>query len=301
MKWAALAPAKECYDWTGADRLAKFARLNGQRLRGHALLWHRSIPDWAGPALAIGAEWPVIANHIRAVARRYGSVVDEWDVVNEPIELGARADGLRVSPFLAAFGREYIARALHDAHAAAPRARLFINEYDLEYPLADHQRRRDALLALARTLVAGGVPLHGIGIQAHLDLGKGPIDATMLRSFVGAIAALGLSVAITELDVKERDYTLPVAERDRLVAAHVAAFLSATLSEPGVTSLTCWGISDRSSWLEVTAADRARFPGAWADGSSPGLNRGLPFDSDGRPKPMRGAIAGAMAAAQPRR
>lgn len=295
-KWAAIAPTAERHDWAAADRVATFARMQRLRLRGHALLWHRSIPGWAAAELASGEGWSLIADHIRALVRRYADDVDEWDVVNEPIEIGARPDGLRDSPFLAAFRADYVARAFHEAHAVAPRARLFINEYDIEYPLPDQRARRDALLALARSLIAQRVPLHGIGIQAHLDLAKGPLDAEVLRRFVGEVAGMGLGVAVTELDVKERDYIAPAAERDRQVAAHVGAFLSAVLSERAVGSVTCWGISDRLSWLAVTPADRARFPGAWLDGSSPGLNRGLPFDSDGRAKPMRDAIAAALGA-----
>lgn len=293
-KWAALAPTGDRYDWTAADRVTGFARARGQRLRGHTLLWHRSIPNWATAELASGGEWRIVGDHIRALVGRYRGEVDEWDVVNEPIDLGAGADGLRVSPFLAAFGRDYIARALRDAHAAAPRARLLINEYDLEYAVPEHRARREALLALARSLLARSVPLHGIGIQSHLDPGKGLIDSEGLGRFVAALETLGLGVSITELDVKEQAYDRPVAERDRLVGEHVANFLAAVLPSRAVTSLSCWGLSDRLSWLEVTAADRARFPGAWTDGSSPGLNRGLPFDSDGMAKPMRDVIARAL-------
>lgn len=294
-KWAAVAPAAGRYDFSAADRIAAFARAGGFRVRGHTLLWHRSIPAWAEAAIAGNADWTVVGDHIRAMIARYGAVVDEWDVINEPIEIGARTDGLRPGVLLDAFGREYIARALRDTHAAAPEARLIINEYDLECPTPAQQARRDALLALVRSLVEQGVPLHGIGIQAHLDLANGPVDATVLRAFVDAIGALGLTVSITELDVKERDYILPAAQRDRLVAAHVSRFLAGVLPSRTVTSLSCWGLSDRQSWLQVTTADQARFPGAWTDGSSPGLNRGLPFDAAGTAKPMRQAIAAALA------
>ncbi|RZM14519.1 MAG: hypothetical protein EOP67_64480 [Sphingomonas sp.] len=222
--------------------------------------------------------------------------MDEWDVVNEPVDVGARSDGLRGGVFMDAFGRDHIARALATAHAVAPEARLMINEYGLEYALPEQRARRAALLALSRTLIDRGAPLHGIGIQAHLDLDKGPIATAELSAFVAALTALGLSVSITELDCKERDYVRPAAERDQLVSAHVAAFLSAVLPATGLTSVTCWGLCDDQSWLEVSAADRARFPGAWSDGSSPGLNRGLPFAAGGAPKPMRDALRAAFAA-----
>jgi hypothetical protein len=38
--------------------------------------------------------------------------------------------------------------------------------------------------------------------------------------------------------------------------------------------------------LQVTKDDFARYPDERKDGSSPGLNRGLPFDSSMKPMPM---------------
>ena len=48
-----------------------------------------------------------------------------------------------------------------------------------------------------------------------------------------------------------------------------------------------WGLSDRYSWL-------SNYPDyKWPDGQ---LSRGLPFDGDLKPKPMRQAMAQAFAA-----
>lgn len=286
MKWAAIAPEAGRRDWREADAIAGFARAHRLGLRGHTLLWHRSVPDWA--RIEPGASWATVAAHVAETMRRYPA--DEWDVVNEPIE----GDGLRASPFLAAFGPGYVARALDEAHDADPRARLFVNEYDLEYASDAQASRRAAMLRLVRTLRRGGVPIHGVGIQAHLAIGRAAFDPATLRDFLAALADEGLAIAITELDVKERDYVLPATARDAAVADHAARFLAVALAQPAVRALTCWGLSDRQSWLAVDDADRARFPGAWADGSSPGFNRGLPYDSDARAKPLRAAIAGAL-------
>lgn len=288
LKWAPLSPRPDSFDTAGADAIAAFARDNGLRLRGHTLLWHKSVPEWLGRT----SGWAPAERHIHAVMERYGALVDEWDVVNEPID---RA-GLRNSVLLRRFGVGYIARALRTAHEAAPAARLFLNDYDLEYPIPEQADRRKALLALIASLRRQGAPLHGVGIQAHLSLARGPIDAAVLRDFLAALADQGLAISITELDVRERDYILPAPARDAAVADHVARFLEVALAQPAVGSLSTWGLSDRQSWLEVTPDDLARFPGAWQDGTGPGLNRGLPYDAGLAAKPMRGAIAGALTA-----
>ena len=105
---------------------------------------------------------------------------------------------------------------------------------------------------------------------------------------------MGLSIFVTELDVKESDYVASAEERDRLVADETRRYLDVVLSERAVVGVTTWGLSDRHSWLEVTLEDYARFAGAWADGDGPGLNRGLPLDSSMRPKPMFFAIRDAL-------
>jgi len=78
------------------------------------------------------------------------------------------------------------------------------------------------------------------------------------------------------------------------VADEVRRYLDVVLDQRAVTGVTTWGLSDRHSWLEVTKADYDRFPGAWAHGGGPGLNRGLPYDSNLQRKPMYFAIAETM-------
>ena len=146
-------------------------------------------------------------------------------------------------------------------------------------------------LKLLERLKEAGVPLDGVGLQAHLDLSKGPLATDALSRLLKEIADLGLFILISELDVKEHEYILPVERRDARVADETRRYLDVVLAQPAVRGLSTWGLSDRHSWLEVTKDDFARYPYAWKDGSSPGLNRGLPFDASMKPKPMYRAIA----------
>jgi endo-1,4-beta-xylanase len=280
MKWDALNPAPGRWTTRGADELAAFARHNGLRLRGHTLLWDQSTPAWAKGAMTESGDWSVAAAFIGDAVRRYDGDVAEWDVVNEPID----ADGLRRNVFHQAYGPDYIERALETARQASARPALLINDYGFDYDNPVEEGRRTAFLRLLERLRARGAPLDGVGIQAHLDLGKGPLKAGILRPFLSDIAGLGLSVAISELDVKEADLTLPLGERDRRVADEVRRYLDIVLQEPAVRGVTTWGLSDRDSWLQT--------PGT----AGPDMNRGLPYDADLRPKAMRDAIRARLAA-----
>jgi len=263
---------------------------------GHNLLWGLSLPGWVESALRETRDWSIIARFFGSVIPRYGDTVHEWNVVNEVIDTGHRMDGLRENVFLEAFGPSYIARALHEARTFAPDARLLVNEFGLEYDLPEQRDRRYLLLKLLERLRAENVPLDGFGMQSHLELAKGSISAKALDAFFTDVSGLGLSITITELDVKEAAYLASPAERDRAVGDEVRRYLDVALAHPAVLGVVTWGLSDRHSWLGVTKEDYARFPCAWTHGDGPGVNRGLPLDAAMQPAPMFYAIAEALRA-----
>ena len=294
MNWNQVEPAYGQLSFEKMDDLATFAIRNGKRIRGHTLLWHLGVPEWAVQMLRETQDWNVIARYFGSVMPRYGDVIGEWEVVNEPIDTGHRMDGLRQSIFLDVFGPQYINRALAQARQFAPHGQLLINEYGLEYDLPEERDRRYLLLKLLERLRNQGAPLDGLGLQGHLDLRKGHISETAIASFLNDVSSMGLSIVVTELDVKESEYVASAEERDRMAGDEVRRYLDVVLRYPRVLGVTTWGLSDRHSWLQVTPGDFARFPGAWADGSGPGLNRGLPLDSSMQRKPMYYAIRDAL-------
>lgn len=294
LKWAAIEPRRDELSLAVMDDLMSFARANGMRVRGHTLLWHRSVPDWAGEFLLGYKDWSPIRKFFSSVIARYGDAIEQWDVVNEPIETGHRMDGLRENTFLEAFGPDYIRRALDDARMFAPRASLMINEYGLDYDIPVERNRRYHCLKLLERLKSASAPLDAVGIQGHLDLAKSPFSQKVFGDFLQEIANFGLQIVITELDVKEYDYRASAEERDRRVAEEVKRYLDAAFAQPAVRGLISWGVSDRYSWLEVTEEDYARFAGAWKEGEGPGVNRGLPLDASMRRKPMYRAIEAAF-------
>jgi endo-1,4-beta-xylanase len=70
----------------------------------------------------------------------------------------------------------------------------FLCSYNLEYGGA----KTSAMLALAKQLVADGVPLDGIGFQGHLIVGSTP-SATTLAGIFKQFADLNLDVAVEPL------------------------------------------------------------------------------------------------------
>ena len=290
LKWNSVENREGQFWFEPVDKLVAFAGRHDLRVHGHALLWEQSTPDWALRAIRRDQDWGLVERHIERVMSRYRDVIRDWDVVNEPIDTQNGRNGLRRNTFQKTFGSDYIARALHAAHNAAPNARLLLNEYGFEYDNYVEVDRRAAFLKLLEQLQTAGVPLHGVGIQAHLDLGKGAIPERDVSRFLQDIADMGLAILITELDVKERDYRATLAERDMRVSDEVRRYLDVALAQPAVESVTTWGITDRHSWLQVEPGDRVD-TGKFGPAAP---NRGLPFDSDLQPKPMHTALLDAL-------
>jgi endo-1,4-beta-xylanase len=134
-----------------------------------------------------------------------------------------------------------------------------------------------------------GTPVDAVGIQAHLAaVGGPPLSVPKLKRFVAEIAALGLEIQVTELDVTDARAPADIGIRDRLVADTYSRFLDAVLAEPAVKMVVTWGLSDRHSWIVRHETNQAK----WRKDGLP--SRPLPFDADLRPKPACTAIANAF-------
>lgn len=46
MKWAPVEAQRGQFNWRDADALVAFAAANGQKVRGHTLVWHSQLPPW---------------------------------------------------------------------------------------------------------------------------------------------------------------------------------------------------------------------------------------------------------------
>jgi endo-1,4-beta-xylanase len=297
MKWQFMnrgAPGDD--DFGPADAIVDFAVKNGLVLRGHNLLWYHRTPRWFFDLPSRAAKERAIVARIETMAGRYQGKIHSWDVVNEPIEpKDGRPDGLRKAVFLEALGPEYLELAYRTARAADPKARLVVNEYDIELDAPEQEARRAALIVLLRRMRAAGTPVDAVGIQGHLRaVGGPPLSAAKLRRFLAEIAAMGLDIEITELDVTDEGAPAAIAARDRLVADAYRRFLDAVLDEPAVKMIVTWGLSDRYSWIVRNETNETRHR---RDGLP---SRPLPFDAALQPKPAYRAMAEAFAGAPPR-
>jgi len=279
LKWRALRPAQDKFDFTQPDALFDFASKHHLLVRGHTLAWHNSVPDWLTAAPKTLDVRKLFVEHIRTVMGRYRGRVQSWDVVNEAIlPKDGMPGGLRKSFWYERVGADYVDLAYRTAREADPKAKLTYNDYGVEYDNAEDEERRRAILELLRGMQARKVPLDAVGIQSHIKAASPSTVGKGLADYIEAIRAMGLEVYLTELDVNEDDIVPnAVAERDRIVAQTYKDFLDVALASPAVKLVLTWGISDRRTWLNDGPTHHRKQPNR--------PQRSLLFDPEYRPAP----------------
>ncbi len=284
MKWHALRPAIDRYDFDDADDLLTFAEKNHIKLRGHNLCWHQSLPDWFNTGANTGNAHRLLVDHIRTVAGRYAGRMHSWDVVNEAINTrDGRADGLRNSPWLRLVGTDYVEIAFRTAREADPAALLTYNEYGLEPESAEGAEKRAATLQMLRRLKQRNVPIDAIGIQSHLQAASRSGYGPELLKFMASCREMGLEIFLSEMDVSDRDLPANADMRDAAVAGVYGAYLKSALTERKVTAVLTWGVDDAGTSLnaEKPRPDRQ-------------TQRPLLFDSRFQAKPAFAAVRDAI-------
>ncbi|MFF0379329.1 endo-1,4-beta-xylanase [Actinoplanes missouriensis] len=230
-------PQPDRYDFTGGDLLVDFAAANDMAVHAHTLVFGEANPRWMQDAPADRRE-RIMLDHISTVVGHYRGRVAEWDVVNEPLSTESEdyedgGTGLRRHLWQQAMGEAYIDTAFAAARTADPGAKLYLNDFGLE---ADGERW-DALLGLVGRLKQRGVPIDGVGFEAHIHEAGDRVTAAVLQDHFAELARLGLSARVSEIDV----YGDPAAGQ----AEQYATVLTACLAAPNCTSYTTWGVTDR--------------------------------------------------------
>lgn len=255
MKFESLHPSEDTYTFEQADEIASFAKDQGMKLRGHTLVWHNQTSDWlfqSSKGGTIDAETLLdrMKSHIDTVVKRYKDSIYAWDVVNEVIA-DEGAELLRQSKWLDIAGEGFIAKAFEYAHDADPKAVLFYNDYNESHPV-----KREKIYKLVKGLVDRGVPIHGVGLQAHWNITNPGLD--VIRSAIERYASLGLQLQVTEMDVsvfehddRRTDLNEPTEQMKELLTERYEQFFKLFREyKQHISAVTFWGAADDYTWLD---------------------------------------------------
>ena len=255
MKFESLQPEEGIFTFNKADQLLSFANVYEKKVRGHTLVWHNQTPEWVftnknGSTVDRYTLLERMKTHISTVMDRYKGQIYSWDVVNEAVaDTGASL--LRDSKWKDIVGEDFIDKAFEYAHLADPSAALFYNDYNESNP-----EKREKIYSMTKGLVERGVPIHGVGLQAHWNLVSPTLDN--IRTAIERYASLGLQIHITEMDVsvfgvddKRTDVKVPTSEMIAKQTKRYNSFFELLREYSDViTSVTFWGAADDYTWLD---------------------------------------------------
>jgi GH35 family endo-1,4-beta-xylanase len=243
MKWGTTEPTRGQYTFAAGDAIIAFAARHGMIVKGHTLVWHNNLPAWVS-ALPQAELGPVLDAHIAGVVGHWKGKLYAWDVVNEAIaDDGA---GYRDTIFLQQLGAAYIERAFRAARAADPAALLFYNDYGAEGLNAKSNR----IHTMLRDLKNAGVPLDGVGLQAHINGAAPPVMADIATN-LDRLIALGLSVNFSEIDIRMGGVTGTAAEKLAKQRTLYHDLIALCAARPKCHSATTWGFTDKYTWIDA--------------------------------------------------
>jgi GH35 family endo-1,4-beta-xylanase/enterochelin esterase-like enzyme len=273
MKFDALEPSQNNFNFTNGDKMISFAQSNNMEVRGHTLVWHNQIPGWV-----TNGNWTrdtlisAMNNHITKVMTHYKGKVKEWDVVNEACD--DSGNGLRSSIWKDKIGQDFIDIAFQTARKADPDALLYYNDYNIE----DMGAKSNTAFNMIKSMKERGIPIDGVGFQCHFINGMSDAQLAAIDQNVKRYAAIGVKVSFTEVDIRVPTNTDQTAAF-QTQARNYKSLMEICLNNPNVTTFVVWGFTDKYSWVP---------------GTFPGTGNALIYDSNFNPKPAYNALKEAL-------
>lgn len=302
LKWQSYNPQPGVYRHQKADAYVDYGRSQGHYVVGHALFWHKQVPEWVfldekGETISREQLLQRMRERVRELANRYGSRINAWDVVNE----AWLDDGhMRDSHWTSVLGDDFIEQAFRIAAQELPAdVELIYNDFNMTKP-----GKRKAVVAMIRDFKAKGVRIDGVGMQGHWGMDHPTLD--QIEASITAFADAGVKVHISELDIdvlprgpkmdkgdavlrpEHNPYTsgLPADMPQKQAIRYAEIFALLLKHRDQIKRVTFWGLTDGDSWLNNHPIQgRTNYP--------------LLFDRNNTPKPAWDAVVNLKRTAAP--
>jgi GH35 family endo-1,4-beta-xylanase len=241
-KWHAMEPERGHVNYSIVDAMLAWADKQGIPLRGHCIFWGvpNRVQNWVKE---LGDEElrMVIQQRARSIGARYRDRFAEYDLNNEMIHADYYAERL---------GPEFIKQMALWVKDGDPRAKLFVNDYDI---LTGN--RLDDYVKHIRRLLDMGTPIAGIGVQGHLH--GDTFDPAALQKALDELAKFNLPIRVTEFNFpgqRSKYYTGDrraqlTPEEERAKAEALKQYYRICFAHPAVTGILMWGFWEGANWI----------------------------------------------------
>ncbi|KAK7106458.1 hypothetical protein V1264_017712 [Littorina saxatilis] len=248
LKWYAIESHQGQRNFQPALDMIHRLHSRGLKVRGHNLIWsvEKYVQGWV-KQLTGDTLRHAVQHHIQETMNVTRGMLEHWDVNNENLHGHWFEERLH--------DNNYNIEVFRIAHNADPTMKLFLNEYNV----VANGEKTNAYLAQAKQVKAANVGLYGIGVQCHFGEEQNP-DPDTIKARLDTLAAAGLPIWVTELDV--------IAQDENKRADFLEHALRALYGHPAVEGILLWGFWDQAHWrgekaslvkgdnLELTAAGR---------------------------------------------
>ena len=234
LKWYDCEKEAGVVDYSVADRIYELCAERNIPMRGHCIFWAKDefTMDWLKQ---LNNDDLRVAVNRRAVdvTRHFRGRINEFDLNNEMIhgDFFRRRLGYGVineMAYLAKFGN--------------PDVKLYLNDY----AILDMGYNRNAFIVHLENLLASGVPIDGIGCQAHLSMRTtAKVSAERTQQTLDMLAKYDLPIKITECLFTYPDEQVQVDELKKLLPIYFA--------HPKVEAILMWGFWAGDHWQPYCA------------------------------------------------
>jgi endo-1,4-beta-xylanase len=271
------------YDFEAVDKMVDWANANNIKMIGHTFIWHGQSAPWlnrnedGSPKTRAEAK-ANMEEFIKTYGGRYSGRIYSWDVINEAFRDGGEFSGnwrdhLRgisenrraVSHWFLAYangmdeskgesGSDYVFDAYYFARKYDPKAVLYYNDYNEEFPT-----KREAIAQMVEEIneqwhnhpeYDNRLLIEGIGMQAHCNYNT---NFTNVRESLKRFARTGAKISVTELDITFGSHDAPAnpltPEQSKLQAEMYGKLFGMYIEFSGyIERVTMWARHDGHSW-----------------------------------------------------
>lgn len=247
-KWGSIGISEDTtqWSWSGLDNVYNFAISRHLVFKEHNLIWGAQQPSWIS-GLDSASQYFYIETWIRMLGQRYPKV-NLVDVVNEALNGHNPPDGTNGNANYekalggkGATGWDWVITAFKLAREyMPPNAKLLINDYGI----INDNSATTAYIQIINLLQQQNL-IDGIGVQCHNFEIEGA-DTSVLRNNLNRLAATGLPIYISEMDLGNlNDAGTP---DDNVQLQAYEELFPLFWQFPDVKGITLWGYKQNEMW-----------------------------------------------------
>jgi endo-1,4-beta-xylanase len=241
LKWYDTEVEYKKVDYYLADRIYELCRERNIPMRGHCVFWAKDkyVMPWL-KELDNDELRAAVVRRSTDVAKHFKGRIDEFDLNNEMIN----GDFFRRR-----LGYGIVNEMAWIVKAANPDAKLYVNDYGI---LVENGFNKSSYITQIENLLANGVPIDGIGCQAHFvtsrennSTARAATTSEHVQKTLDELSKFGLPIKITECLVS--------ADTEEGKAEELTRFFRLCFAHPSVEAIIMWGFWEVGHWVPESA------------------------------------------------